>query len=178
MPQAHAPHRPNQSRLLFSSTSTRGQAAAGFPRHGPRPPCGPRGQVTAEWLMLILLSLVLLAVAAAAISRASSAQTSLAERSMLRMEAEEMGHYADEICVMGEGNARTVALAPVAFELGYDSSSKDLTISRDGWNYSRSVICAVEPDAANYTQRAYLRYQWMADAGGVERPGVRIAASP
>ena len=31
---------------------------------------------------------------------------------MLRMEAEEMGHYADEICAMGEGNARSTSLAP------------------------------------------------------------------
>ncbi len=128
--------------------------------------------------MLALLSLALLAIAATAVSRASSAQTSLAERNMLRMEVEEMGHYADEICVMGSGNARTVALAPVGFELGYDSSSKNLTISRKGWNYSRAVLCAVEPDAADYGQRAYLHYQLIVDAGGAERPGVKISTSP
>ena len=137
-----------------------------------------RGQVTAEWLMLVLLSLALLAIAATAISRASSAQTSLAERNMLRMEAEEMGHYADEICVMGEGNTRTVALAPVAFGLGYDDASKNLTISRSGWNYSRTVLCPIEANETGYGGQAYLRYRWMPDAGGIERPGVLILTKP
>jgi hypothetical protein len=102
----------------------------------------------------------------------------LAERNILRMEAEEMGHYADEICVMGDGNARTVALAPVAFGLNYDGTSRNLTISRNGWNYSRTVLCPIEADETGYGGRAYLRYQWMADANGDERPGVRIATSP
>ncbi len=127
--------------------------------------------------MLALLALSLLAIAATAITHASGAQTDLAERNILRMEAEEMGHYADEICVMGEGNARSVALAPVEFVLSYDDLSKNLTISRKGWNYSRTVLCAVEADAGNYTQRAYLRYKWIPDAAGTERPGVKITAS-
>lgn len=144
-----------------------------------RPPFSfSRGQVTAEWLMLVLLSFALLAIAATAISRATGAQTSLAERNMLRMEVEEMGHYADEICVMGEGNARTSALAPAAFDLHYDDASKNLTISRNGWNYSRQTLCPVEANATGYGGRAYLRYQWMADAGGTERPGVLILTKP
>ena len=137
-----------------------------------------RGQLTAEWLMVVLISLTLLGIAAGAVSRASGAQTSLAERNMLRMEVEEMGHYADEICVMGSGNARTVALAPVGFALGYNSSSKNLTISRNGWNYARAVLCQIEANATGYVGRAYLRFQRMADAGGTERPAVLIATKP
>lgn len=165
MPASNPRRRPNPPRLLFSSAQSR----------------IARGQVTAEWLMLALLSLALLGIAATAISSASSAQTGLAERSMLRMEAEEMGHYADEICVMGEGNARTVALAPVAFALAYDDASKNLTIfpaSRNGWNHSRTVLCPIEANETGYAGRAYLRYQPMHDAGGAERPGVLILAKP
>lgn len=137
-----------------------------------------RGQVTVEWLMLVLLSLALLAIAATAISRASSAQTTLAERNMLRMQVEEMGHYADEICMMGEGNARTVALAPVAFDLRYEDASKNLIILRNGWNYSRQTLCAIEANLTGYGARAYLRYEWMTDAGGDKRPGVLILTEP
>ncbi len=126
-----------------------------------------RGQLTAEWLMLLLLAISLLAIASVAISNASAAQTSLAERNMLRMELEEMGHYADEICVMGAGNARTVALAPVAFNLSYDETSHNLTIRGRNFAYSRTQLCPVElADSNGYADRAYLQYAELGSAGG------------
>ena len=89
-----------------------------------------------------------------------------------------MGHYADEICVMGTGNARTVALAPVTFELSYDGTSHNLTITKGKFAYSRSVLCPVDVvDGNGYGERAYLQYAQNGGAGGqTGRPGTSISS--
>ena len=158
-----------------------------LPRHGWPPlsffrsssPSHVRGQLTVEWLMLLLLVISLLAIASFAISNAATAQTNLADRDMLRMELEEMGHYADEICVMGVGNARVVELAPVAFNLSYDDSSHNLTISKGNFEYSRTLLCPMRlDDTSGYGEKAYLQYAEMGDSDADDPPGASISSEP
>ena len=132
-----------------------------------------RGQLTLEWLMLGLVALSLLLIASAAIARASSAQTTLSEQRILQLQVEELGYYADQICVLGEGNARMVTLSPLSFELRYDAGV--LNMSKGDQSAARAMICPIEADLDGYRGQAYLRFERDPVS---ERPVVRIANQP
>jgi hypothetical protein len=134
-----------------------------------------RAQVTLEWLMLGLVALSLLAIASVAISRAQSAQTTLAERKILQLQVEELGYYADQICVLGEGNARVVPLSPMGFELNYDAGAKTLNMSKGADSTLRTTLCTIQADADGYSSKAYLKFGRDATSN---RPIVRISNQP
>ncbi len=133
------------------------------------------GQLTVEALMLGALALSLLIIAALAISRLQAGQADLFSRRTLQTELEGLGRYVDEICVLGEGNARTMALADMPMELQSDAAAGALSVGRGSWKESRKTICPVEVDhGAAYGATAYLWYE-PTTAGG---PGVRISPTP
>jgi len=131
------------------------------------------GQVTLEWLMLGLVALSLLLIASAAIARAQNAQTNLAEKRILQLQIEELGYYADQICVLGEGNAHVVALSPLVFELRYADGA--LNMSKGRLSAMRATACPVMADRTDYKGRAYLRFERDALSG---QAAVRIANQP
>ncbi|VVC02362.1 Uncharacterised protein [uncultured archaeon] len=132
------------------------------------------GQVTLEWLMLGVLALTLLLIASAAISRAQSAQTNLAEKRILQLQVQEIGYYADQICVLGEGNTQTVALSPIYFTLAYSDSV--LNMSKGKMSALRKTLCPINVvDADGYKAMAYLTFERDTTGG---RPQVRIANKP
>jgi len=123
--------------------------------------------------MLGLVALSLLLIASTAIAQASSAQTTLSERRILQLQVEELGYYADQICVLGEGNARVVALSPMEMQMGYEEGN--LSMSNGKQTYSRAMLCPVVVDLDGYNHQAYLRFERDASSG---RPIVRIANQP
>ena len=132
-----------------------------------------RGQVTLEWLMLGLVALALLAIAAMALSRAQEAQTTLSEQRVLQLQVEELGYYADQICVLGEGNARMVTLSSQSFELRYENGGLNMSMGKH--SASRSTICPIEADLDRYRGQAYLRFK--RDPND-EKPMVSITNQP
>jgi hypothetical protein len=126
-----------------------------------------KGQLTVEALMLGALALSLLFIAALAVSRLQYAQADLFSKRTLQMELEGLGQYVDEICVLGVGNARTMALSGTSLELHYDDANHQLVVSRGTWTSSRPVICpvTVDPDAS-FGGMAYLWYEENPVSGG------------
>ncbi|VVB56931.1 Uncharacterised protein [uncultured archaeon] len=134
-----------------------------------------RGQASMEWLMLGLLALTLLLVAAGAVMRMQGAQAGLAERRVLQLQVQEMAYYANSICVLGEGNAQALDLAPMEFMLSYNGSGHELVMAgKGGGAQTARVACPVNVEkAGGWGTRAYLYYE---PQNG--RAGVRVSDRP
>ena len=128
-----------------------------------------RAQASIEWLMLGLLALTLLLVAGGAVMRMQAAQSSLAERRVLQLQVQEMAYYANSICVLGEGNAQRMDLAPLAFELEYNDTAKELEIAgRGGSREGAPVVCPLDINPSDgYGAQAYLYYEPQNGKAGV-----------
>ena len=130
--------------------------------------------------MLGALALSLLVIAALAISRLQAGQADLFARRTLQTELEGIGQYADEICVLGEGNARMMALAPPqpggagALNLTVSDGGRSLFVSQGNWSAGYHALCPVGADGGPYGANAYLWYEGQPDGS----PGVRISPSP
>lgn len=137
-----------------------------------------RAQLTAEALMLMAITLSILVVAAFSISKMQNWEQSLFEKKVLASELDGIISYADEICVLGPGNSRTMSLAPVEFSLEATDRIVSLTASRSGLTLERESLCNVEPDAQPgvvYRNRIYLWYDGM---GGDGRTKVHVSPKP
>lgn len=133
-----------------------------------------RGQLTLEALLLLALALSLLIIAALAISRLQAGQAGLFARRTMQTELEGIGQYVDEICVLGEGNARTMELSALGINLSTDASGRTLVVQEGAWTAQRAVLCAATVDSsASLEGTAYLWYQARADGS----PGVEISGA-
>ena len=92
------------------------------------------------------------------------------------MEVREMAYYANSVCVLGEGNAQGVELAPYPFALEYNDTAKELVISnaKNTTRESAGVVCPVHVDPANgYGTQAYVYYE-----AQIGMAGARISDKP
>ncbi|MDE1798047.1 MAG: hypothetical protein KGH63_01415 [Candidatus Micrarchaeota archaeon] len=133
-----------------------------------------------EALMLGALALSLLIIAAIVISRLQAGQADLFARRTLQTELAGLGQYADEICVLGEGNARQMELAPPqaggagSLNLTVSDGGRVLAVQQGNWSASYRTLCPAGADGGPYGAYAYLWYEAQADGSA----GVRISPQP
>lgn len=119
-----------------------------------------RGQLTLETLMVALVGLGLLLVAVVALNRIQSGQQTVFEQRMLQTEAGALQAAAEEICVLGEGNARMVPLAPMRQTFEYDAANRRLILNTSRGAAFSKLLCPIEllqPDG--YGEKAYLWFE-------------------
>ena len=115
------------------------------------------GQITVEAMMLAAIMMSILLIAAFAVSRMQNWEQALFERRIINMQLGDIIRYADEICVLGAGNSRTMSLSPIGFKL--TAYGRTLTASGKNFNISRDALCHVDADIGTYKNRIYLWYE-------------------
>ena len=118
-----------------------------------------KGQLTFEALLAAACALSLLLIAAAAISKMHEAQNYAFERGIVAKEMDAIANYADEICILGDGNARAVPLAPVRLLLE-NEGDRMLVASLGEWKIKKAIICKARVEAeVPFSQEAYLWHE-------------------
>jgi len=118
-----------------------------------------RGQLTFEALLAGAMALALLLIATAAIAKMHEAQNYAFERGIVAKEMDAIANYADEICILGDGNARAVPLAPVRLLLMVEGE-RMLVASSGDWQIKRAVICRARVEAgAPFSKEAFLWHE-------------------
>jgi len=75
-----------------------------------------KGQVTAEYLLLVAVGISLLGISLAALSTIKSAEGTVYAREKARMAAGDISSIASEICALGDGNVRAYSLESAGLE--------------------------------------------------------------
>ncbi|MFA5108053.1 MAG: hypothetical protein WC492_00800 [Candidatus Micrarchaeia archaeon] len=117
-----------------------------------------KGQLTLETLLVCAVALSLLIIAASAVNEMQNSQEGILQKKSLKDGVDMIADYADEICILGEGNSRTVEIAYTKFGISTDNRK---IIATDGrWNYSRDVLCNPKVIAnSKFEKIAYLWYE-------------------
>ncbi len=100
-----------------------------------------RGQVTAEYLLLVAVGISLLAVSLVALTSIKGAEAQVYAREKARIIAGDIASIGNEICALGDGNSRAYALEKA--ELGCEG--KTVTASVSGASANASISdCEIE----------------------------------
>lgn len=100
-----------------------------------------RGQVSAEYLLLVAVGISLLAVSLFALTSIRGAETQVYAREKARMVAYDVSSIGNEICALGDGNSRVYPLERV----GMSCSGNMISVSVSGASANSTVSdCEVE----------------------------------
>ncbi|MFH0927149.1 MAG: hypothetical protein V1822_01070 [Candidatus Micrarchaeota archaeon] len=117
-----------------------------------------RAQITLEALLVAAVGLSLLLIAALAINKLSTAQEGAQIALGLQNDAQQLANSADEICSLGEGNARVIPLSRKGEAVS--SGNKNITVFYGGQASSRPALCKVDVRAAApFGKSAFLWYE-------------------
>jgi hypothetical protein len=119
-----------------------------------------KAQVTLELLLVFLIGLSVLFISMSAITRLQGAQGIIFEKKILQDEANEISRYADEICILGEGNSRMVPLAKNVFTIVEGSGGYDIILQSSKNSAYAKTICkiSIKPDS-KFSTFAYLWHE-------------------
>ncbi|NYZ60315.1 hypothetical protein H0O01_01305 [Candidatus Micrarchaeota archaeon] len=100
-----------------------------------------RGQVTAEYLLLVALGISLLAVSLVALTSIKGAEAQVYAREKARIIAGDVSSIGNEICALGDGNSRAYSLENA--ELG--CVGKTITVFVSGASANSTISdCEIE----------------------------------
>lgn len=100
-----------------------------------------RGQVSAEYLLLVAVGISLLAVSLFALTSIKGAETQVYAREKARMISNDISSIGNEICALGDGNSRVYSLESTEIRCSGDS----VFVSVSGASANSTVSdCAVE----------------------------------
>jgi hypothetical protein len=134
-----------------------------------------KAQASAEALMAFALGLVLLGIALGAVNSIRESHAKAAHSALLSRAADDVAEYADEICVMGEGNSRMAPLP--SFPISFSYSNNSLLLSSGGAYAERETICPIEVKAENISEKAYLWHDDFPALPG-QKPKIILDAKP
>jgi len=117
-----------------------------------------RAQITLEALLLFAIGVGLLLISVSAVSKLTDAQNSMHKTATTKQALNSIANYADEICVLGEGNSRTVLLA-YPFVLNSGSDKKGLVVKLQNTRLVAQTKCQVQIKNSNFQKIAYLWYE-------------------
>ena len=100
-----------------------------------------RGQVTAEYLLLVAVGISLLAVSLFALTSIKEAEAQVYAREKARIIANDISSIGNEICALGDGNSRVYSLESV--EISCSGNSVFVSVSGASANSTVSD-CEVE----------------------------------
>ena len=100
-----------------------------------------RGQVTAEYLLLVALGISLLAVSLFALTSIKGAEAQVYAREKARIIANDISSIGNEICALGDGNSRAYSLE----NAGIRCEGNIVTVSVSGASANASISdCEIE----------------------------------
>lgn len=120
-----------------------------------------KGQISLEALLLLALSLALLGIAFVAVNSVRNAQENTAHSALLSQAADALASTADEICVMGESNSRSLPMPKIALHIDAAGNGRTLVLSAFGKNASSEMMCPAEVRGGIINGKAYL---WFDDS--------------
>ena len=113
-----------------------------------------RGQVTAEYLLLVAVGIALVGVSLVALSSIKGAEETVFAREKARIVALDISSIGNEICALGDGNSRAYSLEQARRRCsGNTVIVTVLGASAEG----RVSDCAVECDEGEYSGEIRIR---------------------
>jgi hypothetical protein len=100
-----------------------------------------RGQVTAEYLLLVALGISLLSVSLFALTSIKGAEEKVYAREKARIISGDISSMGNEICALGDGNSRSYLLGGATLECG----GKTIMVSVSGASANSTISdCGIE----------------------------------
>jgi len=115
-----------------------------------------KAQITIESLLIAAIGISLLIIAAVAVSKLSSAQYSIHQNSLIKNQLLQIAQSADEICVLGEGNSRTILLSGYGFRIEATANSKGIIAKKNETVAVANLLCPIEILESDFSSHAYL----------------------
>jgi hypothetical protein len=100
-----------------------------------------RAQMSLEYLMLTLVSLCLLSISVFALMGVRDYSEMEAQRFAFRSSAVSLGNAIDEVCALGSGNSREVALH---HKMSVERDGDGLVFGGAGLALARECLCEIE----------------------------------
>jgi hypothetical protein len=98
-------------------------------------------QITFESMLVLVLGISMLLIAVVAVNNLQNAQASIYSYSVLKSKVWEIANLADEICVLGAGNSRTVSLANSGYDFSTSPDKKALIAHYNNLEFGSNTIC-------------------------------------
>jgi hypothetical protein len=119
-----------------------------------------RGQLTFELLLLMLLSFSLLFIAMSAINKISDTQKNVYEQKMIQIQLDRIADSADEVCIMGPGNSRSIKLSENVLFRPFVNLENSLTVDDSAkFSYSKKLLCDAQING-EISKIAYVWYEY------------------
>ena len=105
-----------------------------------------KGQVSLEYMLVLAISLAALAFSVSALFGIKNSFEAQSRQILLSKSVERIAQAADEVCLLGGSNARTVDRLPASFSLAYlqdENQSNLLSMSMGNMTVSKRTKCAI-----------------------------------
>ncbi|MEM4361287.1 MAG: hypothetical protein QXV83_04075 [Candidatus Anstonellaceae archaeon] len=102
-----------------------------------------KAQVTIETLVVFLISLSLIMIALATVSILDKSQRKIAYNGLLYMQADQILEFANQACILGEGNYYTLKLSNIGLSIT-QKDPKVLVFQSGQISTERSFICPIK----------------------------------
>ncbi len=100
-------------------------------------------QITFESMLVLIIGISMLLIAVVAVNNLQSAQASMYSYSVLKSKVWEIANLADEICVLGAGNSRTVSLARSGYDFSSSPDKKALIAHYNNLEFGSNTLCDI-----------------------------------
>ncbi len=117
-----------------------------------------RGQVSAEYLIILAVSLAAIALAAGALFSFSSQYRAQMGQAQADSAARQIYDSAWQVCTFGEGNARTVDGLPANFTLAQGNSDNVIKVGVQGVNSAFEIPCNATLQSQDYSGMVRIEY--------------------
>jgi hypothetical protein len=118
-----------------------------------------KAQITLEALLIFLISLSLVVIALSSIILIDKNQQKVAYSGILNMQADQIEEFANQACILGEGNFYTLNSARINFYIE-QSAQNSLVFKTSNSKTSRTFICQVEVlDQGPYNNKIFIWYE-------------------
>ncbi len=118
-----------------------------------------RGQVSAEYLIILAVSLAAIAIAASALFSFSSQYRDNMAQSRADSVARQIQGAAQEACIFGEGNSRAVSGLPANFTIEPDPVDPHAASVRvDGKAAGIKTSCSISAQQVSYSSQLQISY--------------------
>ncbi|MCX8163255.1 MAG: hypothetical protein N3D10_01740 [Candidatus Micrarchaeota archaeon] len=118
-----------------------------------------RAQITVETLLVFLISLSLVLIALATVNIIDKTQKKAAYSGLLNMQADQIVEFANQACILGEGNYYTLSLSNIGLSIT-QKDEKTLVFESGSLREEREFICPIKlQQSGKYGSKLYLWYE-------------------
>lgn len=118
-----------------------------------------RAQITLETLLLVALGLGILLFSIAMAHKLTDTQIYTYESAIFKRQVLQISQFADEICVLGDGNSRMLRLSGIGFYMDTGLDKKGIVAQRGEIGSVAQTICPLEISGEEFGAVVFLWYE-------------------